>query len=1225
MNPETPPTPREKLEMRLTALLMGELPPEEAAAIRTLMAADPALAALHERLRRACELLREASALPEPPAPPTPVQLSSERREKLLAHFKTAAPVSTAPPAPAPIAKLPRRNWTWIVPTGIAAAVIAVLGAGLLLPTFSSVRVRSGSAKMSPDFFSSNGYVNADWSPQPGTTMTIAGALQSTPAPAIFFGGGSASGPGYAGGTFKLITPPSSNPAGLTKSGSGTFVLTPAPPQVTTGINIAGVGVSSEPPVITSSVAGAQQLQKGAVQVDAAKQRLMNLDDFAMLETYTATTGRATENDKLGASGEGPKKPFLGDLNGQGDIVLNGANTYTGGVTITAGATTFQPLVVGQTVSGAPIASDAPITISGTVSGTGGVTLNGSNTFGGATAFAGTLTGAVTLGSGGSNGDAVTISGQSSAAPAPSKPVALAFGNGTVSNSSANMAFDAASDTLNLNVGGIISRNNEGAAAGRDAGDAGQDDRMRYRLRIGNKDTPPANEPFTLAGNGALDSATSSTTGTGKAATDSPLTLNSNIAIGSLSSNTQDNVTLAYHDSSQLFNAKSDAPTGPVRIDYGVPIQIHADPSASPSPGFGVGDVIDSPQAPSPTPARAKLESAAGQATEAERTERYWRAKHLSAGEAATSGPTTTTTGATDGPLTLNSNIATGSLSSNRQDKAAPDAPDKGVEIDSGQLSKTAPVASIPAPTPAPRIPVYAKAQPVAKLDSAKKEQATEEDIRNLYATGNISNFRIFSKPPADAPPSDAVVAEVKKEKDSSKETPRQQPTPPTMPQPEVQTRDNAFSTFSLNVSDVSFKLAAANLEQGRMPDPSSIRSEEFVNAFDYRDPEPAPGAPLAFASERARYPFAQNRDLLRFSVKTAAAGRQPGRPLNIVLLLDKSGSMERADRVNIVREALRVLAAQLQPQDKLSIVTFARTPRLWADGVAGNKAGEMIARVAEITPEGGTNLDAALDLGYATALRHYAVGSISRVVLFTDGAANLGDVDPAALTQKVETHRKEGVALDCFGIGWEGYNDDLLEQLTRNGDGRYGFINTPEEAAANFAAQLAGALQVAASDVKTQVEFNPRRVKAYRQIGYAKHQLTKEQFRDNTVNAAQIGAAESGNALYVVEVDPHGEGDLATVRVRFRVPGTNDYREHEWAVPFNGNAPLLEQSSPALRLAGTASAFSEMLASSPYAAEVTSDHLIGLLNGVPATYGADPRPKKLEWMIRQVKTLSGH
>jgi Mg-chelatase subunit ChlD/capsular polysaccharide biosynthesis protein/anti-sigma factor RsiW len=446
---------------------------------------------------------------------------------------------------------------------------------------------------------------------------------------------------------------------------------------------------------------------------------------------------------------------------------------------------------------------------------------------------------------------------------------------------------------------------------------------------------------------------------------------------------------------------------------------------------------------------------------------------------------------------------------------------------------------------------------------------------------------------------------------------------PAPIPQPEVLVRENAFSTFSLNISDVSFKLAAASLERGVMPEPGNIRSEEFINAFDYRDPEPAAGAPMTFAWERARYPFAQNRDILRFSLKTAAQGRQAGKPLNLVLVLDKSGSMERADRVQIIREALRVLATQLHVQDKFSVITFARTARLVADGVSGDQAARIGEEVAGVTPDGGTNLEEAMRLAYSTARRHYLAGGINRVVLLTDGAANLGSVDPNALKQQVDSNRKQGIALDGFGVGWEGYNDDLLETLTRNGDGRYGFINTPQEAATRFAGQLAGALRVAASDVKVQVEFNPARVNAYRQIGYAKHQLTKEQFRDNTVDAAEIGAAESGNALYVIEINAAGSGPLGAVRVRYKVPGTTDYREQEWTVPYQGNAAALDQANPSLRLAATASAFSEWLAGSPFAAEVTPDRLLGYLRGVPEIYGADARPKKLEWMLRQAKSIS--
>jgi Ca-activated chloride channel family protein len=444
------------------------------------------------------------------------------------------------------------------------------------------------------------------------------------------------------------------------------------------------------------------------------------------------------------------------------------------------------------------------------------------------------------------------------------------------------------------------------------------------------------------------------------------------------------------------------------------------------------------------------------------------------------------------------------------------------------------------------------------------------------------------------------------------------------VPQPEVAVRDNPFSTFSLNVSDVSFKLAAASLEKGVLPEPGSIRSEEFINAFDYRDPEPMSAAPVAFAWERARYPFTQNREVLRFSIKTAAAGRASGKPLNLVLLLDNSGSMERADRVRIVRQAMRVLATQLTPADTLSVVTFARTAQLRVDGVPGDQAARVAEDLSNLTPQGGTNLEEAMALAYQTAQHHYLSGGINRVVLLTDGAANLGDTNPDVLKKAVENNRQQGIALDCFGIGWEGYNDDLLETLTHNGDGRYGFLNSPEEVEAGFATQLAGALRVAASDVKVQVEFNPNRVNVYRQVGYARHQLTKEQFRDNTVDAAEIGAAESGNAIYVIESNPQGNGPLATIRVRYKVPGTLDYHEHEWSVPYTGTAALLEQSTPALRLATTASGFSEWLASSPFAAEVTPDRLLNFLNGAPAAYGADPRPQKLEWMIRQAKALSG-
>ena len=530
-------------------------------------------------------------------------------------------------------------------------------------------------------------------------------------------------------------------------------------------------------------------------------------------------------------------------------------------------------------------------------------------------------------------------------------------------------------------------------------------------------------------------------------------------------------------------------------------------------------------------------------------------------------------------------------------------------------LSAAAPI-PIPAPATAPaadKADRTGEARPAenqaATSDFAKAKVAAADASRGGLALGkkvSSLNLGLLTQSQVEAAPPPPVVV------------------PAPVPQAEISTSDNAFSTFSLNVSDVSFKLAGASLEKGVMPAAGLIRTEEFLNAFQYRDPEPAAGVPVAFAWERSQYPFAHNRDMLRLAVRTAALGREAGRPLNLVLAVDNSGSMERGDRVQIMRAAMQTLATQLKAGDSISLVAFARTARLWLDGLPGERAGELVDAVGQLRPEGGTNLEDALRVAYETALKNFSVGGVNRVVLLTDGAANLGDVQPESLKRNVESYRKRGVALDCFGIGWEGFNDDLLEMLSRNGDGRYGFVNAPEEAAAEFAGQLAGAFQVAASDVKVQVEFNPRRVSQWRQLGYARHQLTKEQFRDNTVDAAELGAAETGNALYTLETNPRGDGPIATVRVRYKVPSTGVVVEHEWLVPYSGSSTSLEQSSPAMRLATTSVAFSEWLASSPYAAEVTADKLLSLFSGVPAAFQPDPRPARLEWMIRQAQALGG-
>ena len=351
---------------------------------------------------------------------------------------------------------------------------------------------------------------------------------------------------------------------------------------------------------------------------------------------------------------------------------------------------------------------------------------------------------------------------------------------------------------------------------------------------------------------------------------------------------------------------------------------------------------------------------------------------------------------------------------------------------------------------------------------------------------------------------------------------------------PEIDASTNGFSTFSLHVSDVSFKLAQAALAKGQWPDASRIRSEEFLNAFDYGDPMPTQSERVSCRIEQAIHPFLQQRNLLRVSMRTAAAGRSSSTPLKLTFLLDNSGSMERIDRQQTVRRAFAVLAQQLKPMDEVTLISFARQPRLLADRISGARSQELLQIIEELPSEGGTNLEAALRLAFEKAQEQYQQNAQNRIILLTDGAVNLGDASPERLAEMIVRMRNAGVAFDAAGISADGLNDEVLEALARKGDGRYYLLDSLESVEDGFAKQIAGALRPAAKNVKIQVEFNPERVGKYKLLGFEKHRLNKEDFRNDKVDAAEMAAAEAGVALYQVQTKPDGFGDIGTVSVRF-------------------------------------------------------------------------------------------
>ena len=434
----------------------------------------------------------------------------------------------------------------------------------------------------------------------------------------------------------------------------------------------------------------------------------------------------------------------------------------------------------------------------------------------------------------------------------------------------------------------------------------------------------------------------------------------------------------------------------------------------------------------------------------------------------------------------------------------------------------------------------------------------------------------------------------------------------------EIPASEEPYSTFSLNISDASFRIAQAALAKGEQPDPAGIKVEQFYNAVDYGDPAPASNEPVACAIEQAAHPVIPGRNLVRIALKTAAAGRSAAQPLRLTLLVDQSGSMTRADRRAAMDKALAALAGLLTQQDVVNLIGFSRTPRLLADGMTGDQAGKLADLVNQAASEGGTNLEEAIKLANQLALRHRQPGAQNRIVLFTDGAANLGDADPENLAEMVKKLRQQGIAFDIAGIAAEDLNDALLGELARNGNGRYHVVGKDE--GDHFAKQLAGAFQPAAENVKVQVRFNPERVASYKLIGFEKDRLKTEDFRNDKVDAAELAAEEAGVAIYQVEPLPEGRGEIGEVSVRFRDTAAGEMVERSWTIPHDPAAPALDRATPSMQLATLAMLAAEKLKGGPLGEAVDFGQFAAAQAEVKAHYSGSPRVAELLRMIEMLK-----
>jgi Ca-activated chloride channel family protein len=286
-----------------------------------------------------------------------------------------------------------------------------------------------------------------------------------------------------------------------------------------------------------------------------------------------------------------------------------------------------------------------------------------------------------------------------------------------------------------------------------------------------------------------------------------------------------------------------------------------------------------------------------------------------------------------------------------------------------------------------------------------------------------------------------------------------------------------------------------------------------------------------------------------------------------------------------LVKRSLELLVERLRPDDTVSLVVYGSDARVILYPTSGADKAAILNAIYSLQPEGATNAEAGLRLGYTLASETLLEGGLNRVILCSDGVANVGATGPDAILESIRGYARQGITLTSLGFGMGNFNDVLLEQLANDGDGHYAYIDTLTQAQKLFVDDLTGSLQVIARDAKVQVDFNPEVVSRYRLIGYENRAVADQDFRNDAVDAGELGAGHTATALYAVLPKPGVQGRLATVQLRWRDPGTGQVQEMNGNVNTFDLAASFESADPRYQLAVTVAHYAEVLRGSPWSA----------------------------------------
>jgi Ca-activated chloride channel family protein len=409
-------------------------------------------------------------------------------------------------------------------------------------------------------------------------------------------------------------------------------------------------------------------------------------------------------------------------------------------------------------------------------------------------------------------------------------------------------------------------------------------------------------------------------------------------------------------------------------------------------------------------------------------------------------------------------------------------------------------------------------------------------------------------------------------------------------------------STFSIDVDTGAYSNVRRFLSAGSLPPEDAVRIEELINYFSYEYPLPeSTDQPFSVTTEVATAPWNSDKLLMQIGIKGYEVPADKRPPANLVFLVDVSGSMNSPDKLQLLKNALKMLTRQLRSEDSVSMVVYAGSSGVVLEPTSGARQPEILGALERLSAGGSTNGASGILLAYQMAEQGFIENGINRVILATDGDFNVGTVDFDALIDIVERKRELGISLTTLGFGTGNYNDHLMEQLADSGNGNYAYVDTLIEGRKVLVEELGSTLHTIAKDVKIQVEFNPEVVAEYRLIGYENRMLRREDFNNDKIDAGEIGAGHTVTALYELTlnsssarlIDPlrysdaatsakTGDGEIAFVRLRYKAPGGDTSKLIEQPVDQDAIQGIHEASGE-LRFAASVAAFGQLLKGGKY------------------------------------------